>query len=154
MLCSSARSIDAISSCTPFLSVRFLPPIQVHEATVEDQQWERARMSQHSTPSQAGRFAHECGVHHLALTHFSGRYNPHEGPGGVTELVAQAKVPCTPLFAPRLESSAGIHVLHVLCACTLLTCSLSHTSTARIQEQRCDSRCRLHGSESSVEGGG
>jgi len=49
----------------------------IHEATFDDELWEKAREDGHSTPSQAAETAKKAGVKWLVLTHVSARYkNP------------------------------------------------------------------------------
>lgn len=46
----------------------------IHDATFDDELWERAREDGHSTPSQAAETAKKAGVKWLVLTHISARY--------------------------------------------------------------------------------
>ncbi|NIN00417.1 MAG: ribonuclease Z, partial [candidate division Zixibacteria bacterium] len=46
----------------------------IHEATFDDELWERAREDGHSTPSQAAETAKKAGAKRLVLTHISARY--------------------------------------------------------------------------------
>jgi len=46
----------------------------IHDATFDDDLWERAREDGHSTPSQAGKTAKKAGAKRLVLTHISARY--------------------------------------------------------------------------------
>jgi ribonuclease Z len=46
----------------------------IHDATFDDELWERAREDGHSTPSQAAETAKKAGVKWLVLTHVSARY--------------------------------------------------------------------------------
>jgi ribonuclease Z len=46
----------------------------IHDATFDDELWERAHEDGHSTPSQAAETAKEAGVKLLILTHISARY--------------------------------------------------------------------------------
>ncbi|XP_067087159.1 zinc phosphodiesterase ELAC protein 1 [Osmerus mordax] len=48
----------------------------VHEATLGDQQREKAVERGHSTPSMAAEVARSCGVRRLVLYHFSQRFRP------------------------------------------------------------------------------
>jgi ribonuclease Z len=49
----------------------------IHDATFDDELWERAREDGHSTPSQAAETAKKAGAKRLVLTHISARYkNP------------------------------------------------------------------------------
>jgi len=49
----------------------------IHDATFDDELWERAREDGHSTPSQAAETAKEARVTRLVLTHISARYKEH-----------------------------------------------------------------------------
>jgi len=49
----------------------------IHDATFDDELWERAREDGHSTPSQAAETAKEARVKRLVLTHISARYKDH-----------------------------------------------------------------------------
>jgi len=49
----------------------------IHDATFDDELWERAREDGHSTPSQASETAKEARVKRLVLTHISARYKDH-----------------------------------------------------------------------------
>ncbi len=66
----------------------------VHEATFTEDERERARMTQHSTASQAATLARDAEVRLLALTHFSSRYA-----GG--ELREEARAVFADTEAPR-----------------------------------------------------
>jgi len=46
----------------------------IHDATFDDELWERAREDGHSTPSQAAETAKKAGTKRLVLTHISARY--------------------------------------------------------------------------------
>ncbi len=46
----------------------------IHDATFDDELWERAREDGHSTPSQAAETAKKAGAKWLVLTHISARY--------------------------------------------------------------------------------
>ncbi len=46
----------------------------IHDATFDDELWERAREDGHSTPSQAAETAKKAGAKRLVLTHISARY--------------------------------------------------------------------------------
>jgi len=46
----------------------------IHEATFDDELWEKAREDGHSTPSQAAETAKKAGAKWLVLTHISARY--------------------------------------------------------------------------------
>jgi len=46
----------------------------IHDATFDDELWERAREDGHSTPSQAAETAKRAGAKRLVLTHISARY--------------------------------------------------------------------------------
>ncbi len=46
----------------------------IHDATFDDDLWERAREDGHSTPSQAAETAKKAGAKKLVLTHISARY--------------------------------------------------------------------------------
>ena len=48
----------------------------VHEATLGDQQREKAVERGHSTPGMAAEVARSCGVRRLVLYHFSQRFKP------------------------------------------------------------------------------
>ncbi|KPV64828.1 MAG: Ribonuclease Z [Candidatus Bathyarchaeota archaeon BA1] len=48
--------------------------ILIHDATLDDALWERAREDGHSTPSQAAEVAKEARAKRLVLTHISARY--------------------------------------------------------------------------------
>jgi len=52
--------------------------ILVHDATFLDEEIDAAKVSGHSTVSQAAEIARRAGAHRLALTHVSGRYAPGE----------------------------------------------------------------------------
>jgi len=54
----------------------------IHEATFDDELWERAREDGHSTPSQAAETAKKAGAKRLVLTHISARY---KDPGPLLE---------------------------------------------------------------------
>lgn len=70
--------------------------VLVHEATLGDEQRDKAVERGHSTPTMAGAVARACCVRKLVLCHFSQRYKPpslhREGEGDdVTELKTQAE---------------------------------------------------------------
>ena len=46
----------------------------IHDATLDDELWERARQDGHSTSSQAAETAKKAGANWLVLTHISARY--------------------------------------------------------------------------------
>jgi len=46
----------------------------IHDATFDDDLWERVREDGHSTPSQAAKTAKKAGAKRLVLTHISARY--------------------------------------------------------------------------------
>jgi len=54
----------------------------IHDATFDDELWERAREDGHSTPSQAAETAKKAGAKWLVLTHISARY---KDPGPLLE---------------------------------------------------------------------
>lgn len=71
--------------------------VLVHEATLGDEQRDKAVERGHSTPAMAAAVARACGVKRLVLNHFSQRYRP-SGPSGpqsegddVNELKTQAE---------------------------------------------------------------
>jgi ribonuclease Z len=68
--------------------------VLVHEATFTEEERERARMTLHSTASQAATLARDAEVRLLALTHFSSRYA-----GG--ELREEARAVFADTEAPR-----------------------------------------------------
>ncbi len=67
----------------------------IHDATFDDELWEKAREDGHSTPSQAAKTAKRAGAKRLVLTHISARYKES------SLLLEQAKkvFPCVDLAA-------------------------------------------------------
>jgi ribonuclease Z len=67
--------------------------VLVHEATFADDELDRARVTQHSTASQAAELARAANVHMLALTHISTRYAGKELRAQARTLFAATEAP-------------------------------------------------------------